>query len=356
MSSNWEIAKAKLGLTKEKQMARCPNHNDSTASLSVKRNGDDVIMHCFANCDWREVRNALGLTYEPKGEPMRVRSEPPKPARYVVARYEYRDYAGDVVAYKTRWFPKTFQWHSLWPDGEFRPGFREGMGQGDLPLYNVHIAMEAAKLGNPILVVESEKTVDRLTALGLYAVSGSEGASGAASAYDSTRYTLYFPKGTEFVLWADNDDPGRKHMHRLAETIAPHFSVSHLQCPNLPEKGDGYDYVESCLKDGKSDADVAAEIAYMMAHAMPHVRPSADVSEQPLMASTADAEAVTERAAILAEANAWPYDACQRIARHQVGARVARERATLTPAQRLALETTDPALRDIYAQLAALTG
>ena len=41
-------------------MARCPAHKDRTPSLkvSVGPNGD-VVVHCFAGCDWRDVKDAL---------------------------------------------------------------------------------------------------------------------------------------------------------------------------------------------------------------------------------------------------------------------------------------------------------
>ena len=40
--------------------ARCPSHRDRNPSLSV-RDGTDgaVVFHCFAGCDWRDVKDAL---------------------------------------------------------------------------------------------------------------------------------------------------------------------------------------------------------------------------------------------------------------------------------------------------------
>ncbi len=44
-------------------VARCPAHDDKTASLSVGE-GDDgrVLLHCFAGCRTANVVAALGLT------------------------------------------------------------------------------------------------------------------------------------------------------------------------------------------------------------------------------------------------------------------------------------------------------
>src|SRR6476660_1905448 len=43
-------------------LARCPCHADKTPSLEVKddaRKADGVDLHCFAGCDWRDVKSAL---------------------------------------------------------------------------------------------------------------------------------------------------------------------------------------------------------------------------------------------------------------------------------------------------------
>ena len=43
-------------------IARCPAHEDKTASLSVSAGADDrVLLHCFAGCSSAEVVHALGL-------------------------------------------------------------------------------------------------------------------------------------------------------------------------------------------------------------------------------------------------------------------------------------------------------
>ena len=44
-------------------LARCPNHEDRVASLSI-RDADDgrILLHCFAGCAAHEVMGALGLT------------------------------------------------------------------------------------------------------------------------------------------------------------------------------------------------------------------------------------------------------------------------------------------------------
>lgn len=42
-------------------MVRCPCHSDHDPSLMISDNeaGDGVVVHCFTDCDWRDVKDAL---------------------------------------------------------------------------------------------------------------------------------------------------------------------------------------------------------------------------------------------------------------------------------------------------------
>jgi hypothetical protein len=45
-------------------MARCPAHEDRTASLAVREMSDGrILMHCFAECDTESVLGAMGLQF-----------------------------------------------------------------------------------------------------------------------------------------------------------------------------------------------------------------------------------------------------------------------------------------------------
>ncbi|MCI0526407.1 MAG: CHC2 zinc finger domain-containing protein, partial [Nitrospira sp.] len=39
--------------------ARCPSHDEKTASLAIAFRDGKVLVHCFGGCDWREVLFAL---------------------------------------------------------------------------------------------------------------------------------------------------------------------------------------------------------------------------------------------------------------------------------------------------------
>jgi hypothetical protein len=55
-------------------VVRCPAHDDREPSLSIRDGKDELIVNCFAGCDWRDVKSEfrrLGLLDE-KIEPRRV--------------------------------------------------------------------------------------------------------------------------------------------------------------------------------------------------------------------------------------------------------------------------------------------
>jgi len=48
-------------------LARCPVHADRTPSLQIRDGDDGVVVHCFAGCDWQDVKDelrAMGLLPE----------------------------------------------------------------------------------------------------------------------------------------------------------------------------------------------------------------------------------------------------------------------------------------------------
>ena len=47
----------------ESFLAKCPCHNDDTASLGVTIKGDKIAMNCLAHCSTDNILQAIGLTY-----------------------------------------------------------------------------------------------------------------------------------------------------------------------------------------------------------------------------------------------------------------------------------------------------
>ena len=42
-------------------IAKCPSHDDKSPSMTVKLDGDRVLIHCFAGCEPTEIVHALGM-------------------------------------------------------------------------------------------------------------------------------------------------------------------------------------------------------------------------------------------------------------------------------------------------------
>lgn len=66
-------------------LVRCPCHNDNTASLHIKLQGDLVLLHCFAGCSFVTLSRALqGESYKPEKVALRARvSRPVAPFRFI---------------------------------------------------------------------------------------------------------------------------------------------------------------------------------------------------------------------------------------------------------------------------------
>jgi hypothetical protein len=149
--------------------------------------------------------------------------------------FEIKDVTGDVVAiHKRRELPdgkKALSWHL--PDG--RVGL-DGMPVRDLPLYGIH----ALGADATVLLVEGEKSRDALAAIGLPAVATVTGAATTPS-----RTSLADLTGRRVVLWADNDDEGRRHMTRIAAEL-PRVgceSIGWIDWLGAPPKGDAADFL-----------------------------------------------------------------------------------------------------------------
>lgn len=48
---------------KNKWTACCPAHNDKSPSLSIKDDGERILIHCFAGCSNEDVVAAIGLNF-----------------------------------------------------------------------------------------------------------------------------------------------------------------------------------------------------------------------------------------------------------------------------------------------------
>jgi putative DNA primase/helicase len=145
--------------------ARCPVHDDRTASLSVGACVDGrVLVHCHAGCATESVMTAIGST-------MADLQSKPVSAPRIVATYPYRDEAGKLLYQVVRYEPKAFRQRAPKNGGGF-----------DWSVKNVRKVpyrlpeLLAAPADETVYICEGEKDVDNLAKLGLVATCNSGGA------------------------------------------------------------------------------------------------------------------------------------------------------------------------------------
>jgi AAA domain len=213
-------------------IAKCPAHEDRTASLSIGTGEDGrLLMNCFAGCDFADILKAAGVEpTKPNGE-----GRPGKPR--IVATYDYRDVQGDVVFQVVRMTPKDFR--------QRRPDGKGGWiwGRGDTPAlpYRLPELIEASE----VYICEGEKDCDRLAKLGVVATTNPGGADrdGDGGKKWPAGFARYFD-GRHAILIPDNDDPGRRHVQAVAKKLSgTAASIRILELPGLPDKGDVTDWL-----------------------------------------------------------------------------------------------------------------
>lgn len=154
--------------------------------------------------------------------------------------YRIRDLYGDVVAEHVRvelpGGKKRFEWRL--PGCDAHDGLM-GLSVSDLPLYGAE-TIGRIPVGETVLLVEGEKTRDRLLAVYPYVLATVTGSS-TAPGEDALSPLL----ANDVVTWEDHQD-GEKHMRRVAGTLL-HLggSVRRLVWAGAREKGDdGADWLD----------------------------------------------------------------------------------------------------------------
>jgi hypothetical protein len=226
---------------------RCPFHQDKTASLSV--NIEKAVWNChagcgkggildfekkFSSCDnetaWANIAEICGLE-----QPRMFNSKPE-------AVYPYRDEDGNLLFEKLRYPGKRFAQRTVGADGKHTyrlDGVRK-------VLYNLPEVITA----NHIAVCEGEKDADNVNALHLDGYGHTSHRFIATTNFDGAgkwrlEYSPYFV-GKHVVIFPDNDQPGREHAAQVAASVAPYArDVRVVTLPDLPEKGDVFDYLQA---------------------------------------------------------------------------------------------------------------
>jgi hypothetical protein len=189
-------------------MARCPAHEDRTASLSV-REGDDgkILLFCQAGCETKRVLEKLSLTFaDISGH--RNGASPEKHPPRIVDTYDYTDEHNAVLYQVVRYEPKDFR--------QRRPDGKGGWIWDTENVRRVLYRLPAVITASHVLVVEGEKDVNYAAAkLNLVATCNAAG----ACKWTEEEYSEPL-RGKDVTIIPDNDEPGRKHAEQVARSLA----------------------------------------------------------------------------------------------------------------------------------------
>lgn len=193
------------------------------------------VMQVMKSCPTKETF-AQQVPEVPSPDPETAATTAPKPrkqASRIVATYDYRDEAGEVLMQVVRMEPKTFR--------QRRP---EGNGWSwsvkDVRVVPYRLPELLAAPNTVVYLVEGEKDVDRLASLGLVATCNAGGAGKWRKEHSM------FLRGRSVVILPDNDQAGQLHAVKVAKTLRGIAAdVRIVTLPGLPDKGDVSDWLDA---------------------------------------------------------------------------------------------------------------
>lgn len=230
-------------------VARCPGHEDKQASLSVSAGADGrILLKCHAGCAVPDICSAMQITLSdlfaapnPKNTmPITVNRKPVAPLQrpasttaaereterasehpgekpVIEAIYSYTDALGTELYQAVRMKPKSFrQRHMVHGEWIWK------MDGVERVLYRLPEVLAA----ETVWIVEGEKDVDNLRALGLVATCNVGGAGKWLDGYTDSL------AGKDIVLCGDNDKPGKEHVTLVFDSIAG--KAKSVRIVNLP--------------------------------------------------------------------------------------------------------------------------
>lgn len=233
---------------KASMAVRCVFHDDNLPSLSI--NLEKGVWNCHAGCG-----NGGVLDFEKKWSGCDTETAWANIAdlsgakqQYISGQkpeitYQYFDAAGKLAFEKLRYPGKRFSQRR--PDGKGGWIYKlDGITRK--PLYNLLSVLVA----NEIVVAEGEKDAEN-AAKALKSVAGTAAAfiagttnfDGAGKWKDTESI---FMAGKRVVIFADNDEVGRKHAENVAASVYPYaLGVKVVEFPELPDHGDVSDYLKT---------------------------------------------------------------------------------------------------------------
>jgi AAA domain len=208
-------------------MARCPAHEDSTASLSIDEGNEGIVVKCFANCDPEDIVERMGfemadLFYEPRNNG----------GRELEVTYDYVDEQGKFLYQVVRKPPKRFLQRTIDAEGDWVYSL-DGIER--VP-YRLPELIAAVSEGRRILIPEGEKDVEAIERAGGAATCN----AGGAGKWDPA-WRRYFEGCKGVWVIADPDEAGLAH---AADVVKSLDGVCPVEIRVAKRGKDAYDHLE----------------------------------------------------------------------------------------------------------------
>jgi hypothetical protein len=223
----------------------------------------------YAGTATRPQANGRGYTKANGQDRTTARTQP---LREVVETYGYNDELGNLSFEVVRYEPKDFRQRR--PDG--KGGWIWNLDGVRRIIYRLPQVIEEIANGRPVFIVEGERDVGSLAAIGIVATTNPGGASKVqpGGTYRSKwlpEYSQFF-QGADVILVPDNDETGRAHMQAAAAALTGAAkSIRYLDLaqhwPQMPDKGD--------VSDWLADGGGTAEALWLLVEAAPDWTPPA---------------------------------------------------------------------------------
>lgn len=238
MNPSLQLVIAKLGGARRTGacwMARCPVHDDGTASLSITEGrSQPVIFTCHAGCERDAVLAKLGLTWEqvcnPRDEqPQRGEWTPHGPA---IAVYRYEDEHGKHLFDVLRAPGKKFIQRR--PDRAAKSGWCYRLDSTRRVLYHLPKLLKDLAGGAEVWIPEGEKDVNAIEARGYTATCNPHGAGKWRDEYAQVL------EGAVVHIVADRDEQGQRHARQVfasLQGIAAAVEIVEPAGEGLPDGG-----------------------------------------------------------------------------------------------------------------------
>jgi putative DNA primase/helicase len=232
--------------------ALCSWHDDTNPSLSLKKmvgichgackNGDKAKGYDIFDLHQKrydvDFKTAYGALAKRAG--VIISKKRRKRQARIVAEYIYKNLDSNPHHKITRDEDKNFR--VLHWDAD-KNKWVYGLGGTQPILYHEDEVLEA----QVVHIAEGEKAADNLRELGFCATTSPFGAGKWKGVCPEGKPPAVL-KNKDVIIYADNDEPGRKHAQDIACSLHGFAtSVKILTFPGLKEKGDVTDWIEQCL-------------------------------------------------------------------------------------------------------------